>query len=154
MNAGLTFHEVPLDSRGHLRSEWVRLRHALWHDGVDSLDAQLDQLQRAGVPYVGFLACKGGGKAVAFAEASLRPYVNGCDTSPVVFLEGLYVEPASRRQSIARQLVNTAEAWGRKAGCTEFASDIRADNHASHATHLALGFAETEHVIYFRKLLR
>jgi aminoglycoside 6'-N-acetyltransferase I len=153
-DAGFTFHEVPLDAQGTLRTEWVRLRHALWSDGVESLDAQLTQLRHAGVPYIGFLACDEHGHAVAFAEASLRPYVNGCKTSPVAFLEGLYVEPTFRRQGLARALVAMAGEWGRAAGCAEFASDIHADNDLSHATHLALGFAETERVIYFRKSLR
>jgi aminoglycoside 6'-N-acetyltransferase I len=149
-----TIHEVVLDAQGHLRAEWVRLRHALWDDGLESLDAQLRQLAQAHVPYVGFLACTEGETAVAFAEASLRPYVNGCETSPVVFLEGLYVAPAFRRQGLARQLVSKVEAWGAAAGCAEFASDIRAENHDSHSMHLALGFKETERVIYFRKRVK
>jgi aminoglycoside 6'-N-acetyltransferase I len=105
---------------------------------------------------VGFVACPAGEPtcAVAFAEVSLRPYVNGCKSSPVAFLEGLYVDPAWRLQGVARELVRAAEAWGRRAGCAEFASDIHLENHISHATHLALGFAETERVIYFRKALQ
>jgi aminoglycoside 6'-N-acetyltransferase I len=153
-HATFSFHEVTLETVGTHRVEWVRLRRALWHDSLESLDAQLHQLRRAGVPYVGFLACHLDGEAVGFAEASLRPYVNGCETSPVAFLEGLFVDPSVRRRGIARELVAMAEAWGKSAGCSEFASDILADNHASHAAHLALGFIETEHVIYFRKSLQ
>jgi aminoglycoside 6'-N-acetyltransferase I len=82
------------------------------------------------------------------------PYVNGCETSPVVFLEGIYVEPGARRQGLARRLGEEIEAWGKQAGCTEFASDIRVENRDSHAMHVALGFIETERVIYFRKAVR
>lgn len=57
--------------------------------------------------------------------------MNGTDSSPVAFLEGLYVAPAGRRQGIAALLVDTA----------------------SHAMHLALGFEETERGVYFRKPL-
>ena len=150
----LTIHKVPLGAQGRLRAEWVRLRHALWNDGLDALDAQLELLERAAVPYAGFLACANGEHAVAFAEASLRPYVNGCETSPVVFLEGIYVEPYVRRQGLARRLAGEIEDWGKHAGCTEFASDIRAENRDSHAMHVALGFVETERVIYFRRPVR
>jgi aminoglycoside 6'-N-acetyltransferase I len=153
-SSGLTFHEVALDSRGYLRSEWVRLRHALWHDTLESLDAQLDELHRASVAYIGFLVCDAEDRAVAFAEASLRPYVNGCETSPIVFLEGIYVDPTFRKRGLARLLAAMIENWGKAAGCTEFASDILAENHDSHAVHLALGFAETERVIYFRRPIR
>lgn len=47
------------------------------------------------------------------------------------------------------------ERWwrtgGRVQGCTEFAFDAEPDHADSHAMHRALGFAETEHVVYFRR---
>jgi aminoglycoside 6'-N-acetyltransferase I len=89
---------------------------------------------------------------VGFAEASLRrDYVNGCSTSPVVFLEGIYVEPRARRQGAARALVDAVEAWGRQIGCREIASDALLENDDSHSMHRRLGFEETERVVYFRK---
>ena len=91
-------------------------------------------------------------KPVGFVEATVRnDYVNGCATSPVVFLEGVYVEPWARRQGAARALVGAAEEWGRKMDCREFASDALLENSDSHAMHRALGFEETERVVYFRK---
>jgi aminoglycoside 6'-N-acetyltransferase I len=36
----------------------------------------------------------------------------------------------------------------------ELASDADIANAVSHATHRALGFQETERVVYFRKVLR
>lgn len=92
--------------------------------------------------------------AVGFAEATLRhDYVNGCDTSPVLFLEGIYVRRESRLQGVARALCQAVAAWGRAAGCMEFASDALVDNLESHAFHAALGFVETERVIYFHRSL-
>jgi aminoglycoside 6'-N-acetyltransferase I len=38
-------------------------------------------------------------------------------------------------------------------GCSELASDARLENSASHAMHRALGFSETQRVVYFRKAL-
>jgi aminoglycoside 6'-N-acetyltransferase I len=38
-------------------------------------------------------------------------------------------------------------------GCSEFASDTLLDNVESHKFHAALGFQETERVVYFRKIL-
>lgn len=89
-----------------------------------------------------------------WVEVALRSdYVNGTDSSPVGFLEGLYVDPAFRKQGIAAMLVYTAEQWVREQGCTEMASDALLENTDSHAMHRALGFEETERVVYFRKLL-
>jgi aminoglycoside 6'-N-acetyltransferase I len=49
--------------------------------------------------------------------------------------------------------VQAAEAWARAQGCTEMASDAELDNHASHAAHRRLGYAETERLVCFRKSL-
>ncbi|MNH44722.1 Aminoglycoside N(6')-acetyltransferase type 1 [compost metagenome] len=71
----------------------------------------------------------------------------------MAFLEGLYVRPASRSQGIARQLVAEIQQWAEEMGCTELASDALLNNQGSHAMHEALGFRETERVVYFLKPL-
>jgi aminoglycoside 6'-N-acetyltransferase I len=92
------------------------------------------------------------GELVGFAEASLRyDYVNGCETSPVAFLEGIYVDPAHRRQGVAKALSASVEKWGKSKGCVEFASDTSLDNIASQHLHEALGFEETQRVVFYRK---
>lgn len=85
-------------------------------------------------------------------EASIRyEYVNGTQTSPVAFLEGIYVLPEYRRSGVATTLVQQVEDWAKQFSCTEFASDAAIDNTISHAMHRALGFQETERVVYFKK---
>ncbi|HEY2662566.1 MAG TPA: GNAT family N-acetyltransferase [Caulobacteraceae bacterium] len=59
--------------------------------------------------------------------------------------------PDARRTGIARALVATVEAWGAASGCRELASDAALNNGASHSLHAALGFEETERVVFFRK---
>ncbi len=103
---------------------------------------------------IAFLAHLQDRQAIGFTEATLRrDYVNGCETSPVAFLEGIYVSPEFRRGGVARSLIEAVEQWARQQGCTEFASDTDFTNRESQALHLSLGFAETERVIFFRKLL-
>jgi aminoglycoside 6'-N-acetyltransferase I len=59
-----------------------------------------------------YLAREEGGDVVAFAEATLRrDYVNGCSTSPVGFLEGVYVEPSYRDRGLARVLCEALADW-------------------------------------------
>jgi aminoglycoside 6'-N-acetyltransferase I len=90
---------------------------------------------------------------VGFAEVSRRAYAEGCETSPVGFLEGWYVVPNRRRQGVGRALVTAAEQWAMAVGCTEFASDALAENIESTAAHRALGFEEVEVIRCFRKPL-
>lgn len=135
---------------------WLALRAALWPDGsVAGHNAEIEAIRAGQTGTVAFLFFTADAPdAVGFAEVSLRhDYVNGCETSPVGFLEGIYVDPAHRGQGVARRLAAAAEDWARAKGCAEFASDAALDNAASHAMHAALGFAETERVVYFRKAL-
>jgi aminoglycoside 6'-N-acetyltransferase I len=133
---------------------WAALRHALW-DELTAAEHRAEAAQQLGEPErLLNLVALDGGEVVGFAEAALRHhYVNGCDTSPVVFLEGIFVSTAARRQGLARRLCDAVAEWGRARGCSEFASDAYADDAASHAFHRAAGFAETERVVYFRREL-
>ena len=104
--------------------------------------------------FVQFVASTGPGQPIGFAEAAIRTdYVNGTDTFPVAFLEGLYVVPQARRQGVAAALFAAVERWARGFGCRELASDALLDNEPGHLVHRALVFEETERVVYFRKTL-
>ncbi len=91
---------------------------------------------------------------MGFAELSIRHGAEGCDTDRVAYLEGLYVAPHARRRGIARALIEAAERWARKQGCTEFASDTQPDNRISILAHRALGFQDAGMVLCFRKRVR
>lgn len=53
-----------------------------------------------------------GDLAVPFANVSLRyDYVEGTDSSPVGYLEGIFVKEAYRKKSYARSLVMKCEEW-------------------------------------------
>jgi len=134
-------------------ADWLRLRLALWpHAEPESPDEIAQIIESPDLS--AFIARDAGGFAVGFAEVAIRrDYVNGCDTSPVGFLEGIFVLPEARGQGVARALVDAAADWVRSKGCTEFASDADIDNEASHHMHQALGFEETQRVVYFRKVL-
>ena len=89
---------------------------------------------------------------VGFAQCQLRrDYVEGTDSSPVGYLEGLYVAQGYRKHGIARELLSACETWARSKGCTEFASDCELDNVQSLQFHLNVGFEEANRIICFTK---
>ena len=93
-------------------------------------------------------------KVVAFAQCQLRhDYVEGTDTSPVGYLEGIFVREGYREQGLARQLLATCEAWATEQGCTEFASDCELTNTVSQEFHKKLGFEEANRIVCFVKKL-
>ena len=89
-----------------------------------------------------------------FAQCQLRrDYVEGTESSPVGYLEGIYVDDSHRCQGIARELLAACENWAREQGCREFASDCELTNTQSLRFHLGLGFEEANRIICFTKKL-
>ena len=94
------------------------------------------------------------GEYAGVALCSLRhDYVEGCETSPVGYLEGVGVREEYRHRGIAGKLVAECEQWAREKGCSEFASDCELTNTASLRFHLRIGFQEENRIICFRKTL-
>lgn len=91
---------------------------------------------------------------IGFAQCQLRrDYVEGTDSSPVGYLEGIYVVDGFRKNGIARGLLTACENWAKSKGCTEFASDCESDNLQSLQFHLNVGFREANRIICFTKKL-
>ncbi len=89
-----------------------------------------------------------------FAQVQLRQdYVEGTHTSPVGYLEGIFVKEEYRRRGYAGMLVQVCEDWASKQGCREFASDCPISNTVSYAFHIHMGFAEANRIICFTKKL-
>jgi aminoglycoside 6'-N-acetyltransferase I len=136
-------------------ADWIALRGQF----IPELDPQqqkdfLRTFAQKSAGFSAFIAGDQGGRAVGFAEVSIRvDYVNGCHHRPALFLEGIFVLPECRGQGIARAICGAAEQWGRSMGCREFASDVYSDDYDSLAAHAGLGFEETERVVYFCKQL-
>ena len=95
------------------------------------------------------------GEAVAFISLSLRhDYVEGTASSPVAYLEGIFVKPAFRKQGIARKLIEFSKNWALERGCSELASDCELENKTSEIFHKKLGFEEANRLICFKMNLK
>lgn len=132
---------------------WLELRRELWpHCAEAEHLAEMGSICSALNRLSAFVAYDDGARPLGFVEAAARTdYVNGTNSSPVGFIEGIYVVPNARRRGVARALAQAAESWARAGGCREMASDALIENGVSHAVHRALGFVETQRVVYFRK---
>jgi aminoglycoside 6'-N-acetyltransferase I len=121
------------------------------------IDDWLDAAECGGTPHVGvavIVADRGGGSLAGFVEIGSRNYAEGCDSTPVAYLEGWYVDPDVRRTGLGASLLKAAEKWAIKHGFSEIASDAELGNEISLHAHLALGFEEVERQICFKKRLR
>ena len=116
------------------------------------LESELSGLLRN--PEGAFFLAWEGTLPAGFAQCQLRrDYVEGTETSPVGYLEGIFVEDAFRHRGFARQLLAACEAWSAGQGCVEFASDCELDNTLSRCFHSAMGFQEANRIVCFVKKL-
>ena len=129
---------------------WVNMRQELWPWATREQHLyEVKELIESG-EFVAWAVWRGN-EAIGFLELYVRPFANGCNSRPVPFLEGIWIEPAWRSNGIGRQLLNVAENWAKSKGHSEMGSDADLENINSHKAHLAWGFVETERVVYFRK---
>lgn len=91
---------------------------------------------------------------VGFAQCQLRyDYVEGTSTTPVGYLEGIFIKEGYRNRGYAKELLTECEAWAKNNGCREFASDCEIDNIESFCFHKAMNFTEANRIICFTKTL-
>jgi len=137
------------------RDVWLDMRGELWPDSRETHAGEVDRFFSglARDPLAALIARDDTGRALGFAELSMRSYAEGCSTDNVAFLEGWFVVPEARGRGVSRALVAACEDWARSQGCTEFASDAQPENETSIAVHLALGFSDEGLVRCFRKKL-
>lgn len=134
------------------------MRHLLWPHEVE-MEESADEIYagRSMVKQV-FVHARDGrptGAALlgGFIEIGERAYAEGCDTSPVAFIEGWFVDADLRRSGVGKGLVMAAEQWARSKGYREMGSDLLLDNDDSLRAHLALGYHEVERLIAMAKKL-
>lgn len=91
---------------------------------------------------------------IGFAQSQLRyDYVEGTKTSPVGYLEGIFIKDGYRNKGYAKELLVECEAWAKSNGCQEFASDCEIANIDSFRFHEAMNFTEANRIICFIKTL-
>ncbi len=91
---------------------------------------------------------------IGFAQCQLRyDYVEGTSTSPVGYLEGIFVKEGYRNKGYAKELLAECESWAKENSCHEFASDCEIDNINSFHFHKAMNFTEANRIICFTKTL-
>lgn len=130
--------------RSHELPEVTEMMRTLWPGG-DSYDFSDETV---------YVWEKDDGGLGGFVSFSLRPWAEGCDSTPVPYVEGWWVAPELRQAGVGRALVAAVERWCREEGYDELGSDVELDNAISLRAHAALGFEPTLRVQFFRKRLR
>ena|SRR5437867_1604608 len=135
-------------------SDWLRLSLALFpQHSAEDLAAGMREFRARSDAQV-FVAEREDGSLAGFVEVGARPYADGCDTSPVGYIEAWYVDSDVRRIGYGRALLAAAEEWARDQDYREMASDSGLDNHISQAAHRRAGYVEVGRIVQFHKILK
>jgi aminoglycoside 6'-N-acetyltransferase I len=129
------------------RREYQRMREALWPDCSDADNDSWFARPDAAT----YLALRDDGSLCGFVEVGARSIADSCNTSPVGYIEGWYVDADVRGRGVGRALLAAAEEWAREQGYREMASDALADNAISIEAHGKCGYQRLDTVTQFRK---
>jgi len=135
---------VPVTNENEIA--WAELCVALWpHSTIEAMLKERED----GACENGFLYSLNN-EFIAFIILSLRgDYVEGTKSSPVGYLEGIYVKPEHQGKGIAKELVEFAKKWSKENGCKELASDCLLENEDSRKFHNRIGFKEANTIVHF-----
>jgi len=132
--------------------DWFKMRKGVWPDAPDEyLNFDMEDIFSSEQDMI-FLASVEN-KPVGMIEARIRDYGEGCETSPVGYIEGWFVQEEFRGKGIAGALTQAAENWAREKGCTEMGSDTWLENETSIRAHVKMGYVEVERLVHFVKQL-
>ncbi len=91
-------------------------------------------------------------KHVGVAHVSIRhDYVEGSNSSPVGYLEWIFVKKDSRNIGVARKLEWLCENWAKEKWCREMGSDTWLWNTQSQKFHEKLWFTEDDRLVHYIK---
>lgn len=83
-------------------------------------------------------------------ELSLRNIVDGCLSSPVAYLEGLYLKKKYRGKGLGKGAIKIILKWCKEKGLSELATDTELTNLRAQNLYKTVGFQEIDRVVEFR----
>jgi aminoglycoside 6'-N-acetyltransferase I len=102
-----------------------------------------------------FLCRDEDGSYIGFVNLSLRyEYIPGATSSPVGYVEGIFVKQEYRKMGVAKKLIDAGEEWAKNQSCKEMGSDTELHNKLSQAFHKKLGFKEDDILVHFIKKIQ
>ena len=128
---------------------WFKFRRALYHDLTTEFDnKEMSQIEKSDHQESFLIVSEG--VFIGLVELSLRNMVDGCLSSPVAYIEGIYLVAEQRGKGRGKVIIEWIKEWGRSKGCTELASDVEIDNISSQQFHKSVGFSETYRVVEYK----
>lgn len=134
--------------------ETVRMMLELWPDAIWEDEVNFCQDVLRGNKYH-FYLLKDEKRYIGFILLSLRhEYVEGAESSPVAYVEGIYIRDGYKRKGLGYLLIQKAEEWAKIKGCNQLGSDVEIGNDRSIAFHEKMGFNEENRIVCYMKKVK
>jgi len=131
-------------------AQWKAMRKAIYPVLDDRFDEQ-EMKQIVGHPdWFCYFLTDADGTLLGLVELSSRNIVDGCLSSPVAYIEGLYLKPEYRHRGLGKEVIELLRSWCRERSFSELATDAQLANEAAQRFYRAAGFQETDRVVEFR----
>ena len=131
-------------------SIWKQFREALYKSVDDKFNLEeMDNIFNSKDWHCQFIESEDN-KKIGMVEISYRNIVDGCLSSPVAYLEGIYLQAEYRNQGIGTQVMLMVMQWCSERGFSELATDTGLANNKAQAFYTSLGFEETDRVVEYR----
>jgi len=130
--------------------QWKKMRKAVYSSLEDEFhEREMKQIFVSDDWFCYFL--EGENNQIAgFVELSSRNIVDGCLSSPVAYLEGLYLKKEYRGMGLGRETMKTIKTWCKNKNFTELGMDTEITNIGAQKFFTATGFHETYKIVQFR----
>lgn len=153
---GLIFKEVQIEIvklEDKYIDDLVLMLLSIWPDSnfEDEKEACIEVIENPNEAY--FLAISGH-NSIGFVYLNLRyDHVEGANSSPVAYVEGIFVKNEYQKKGTGSMLLDKAEEWALSKGCTQLGSDVEIDNLESLTFHQRMGFKVENKIICLMKNL-
>ncbi len=97
-----------------------------------------------------YFLVNGDKQIIGLAELSSRNIVDGCLSSPVAYLEGLYLKKEYRGMGLGREAIKIIKNWCKEKGFTELGMDTELTNLKAQKFFRAMGLQETYRIVQYR----
>lgn len=130
--------------------QWNEMRKALYTilDNED-YEQEMQQISDSN-EYFSYFVIDNSNQILGLVELSSRNIVDGCLSSPVAYLEGLYLKEEYRGRGIGKKVIRMILKWCKERGFSELATDTELTNVKAQNFYKTVGFEETDRVVEFR----
>ena len=96
------------------------------------------------------LLAKSDEEYIGFIHMSIRSgFVEGADTTPVGYIEGVYVKPDYRRKGVAKELYHAGLEWLKSEKCSQIGADIGINDNMCPDFYIGMGYKEANRIICY-----